>query len=208
MSEENKTVFDLNDIPNITETAKYGKRKCKSKKDLKKTLGISDSFIFNKIYFKETKYKYVFVSKCGIAIRLSIYGVKYCTINKKNVYPTVSICRSTKLMHRLIAETFIKNENNKPCVNHINGNKHDNNVSNLEWVSYSENLIHSYIKLERKPPHTKLSTKEIEYILNLYNHGVSREVISNSFCVKLHTIYGICNYTQKRAIKITNRTRS
>lgn len=210
MSEENKVKFEVGDVPDITNSAKYGKRKCNRKKELKKTLGINESFIFNNIYFKETKYKNYFVSKCGLAIKLSVYGIKYCTINKKHIYSTVNICRSNKLMHRLIAETFIKNEGNKPCVNHINGNKHDNNISNLEWVSYSENIIHSYKTLNRKPPHTELSTKEIEYILNLYNNGVSREVISNSFCIKSHIVNDICSYKNKRAINIRtrNRTRS
>lgn len=47
--------------------------------------------------------------------------------------------------HRLVAYEFILNVNNKPCVNHINGNKIDNVVSNLEWVNSRENSSHRYI---------------------------------------------------------------
>lgn len=48
------------------------------------------------------------------------------------------------LLHRLLAKTFIPNPKNKPQVNHIDGNKLNNNLSNLEWVDQSENQLHAY----------------------------------------------------------------
>lgn len=76
--------------------------------------------------------------------------------------------------HRLVAMSFIPNPNNKQEVNHKDGNKSNNNVSNLEWVTPSENVIHSLSTGLKKPVigerhgRSKLKEKDVLFIRN--NH--------------------------------------
>lgn len=66
---------------------------------------------------------------------------------KNNGYYTVDLCKDGKIssqtVHRLVAKAFLPNPDSLKVVNHINGIKTDNNVSNLEWVSYKTNHWHA-----------------------------------------------------------------
>lgn len=66
----------------------------------------------------------------------------------KKGYLTVDLYKdgiaSKRRINRLVAQEFIPNPDNKPEVNHIDGNKHNNNVSNLEWVTKKENCEHAW----------------------------------------------------------------
>jgi len=65
------------------------------------------------------------------------------TAGLRSGYPSVSINRKTYRVHRLVAGTWLPNPENKPCVNHIDGNKKNNKVSNLEWCTHKENMKHA-----------------------------------------------------------------
>lgn len=58
-------------------------------------------------------------------------------------------------VHRLVCIAFLPNPNGLPCVNHKNGIKTDNRLDNLEWCSYSDNLLHSIHVLGKKDNHGK-----------------------------------------------------
>lgn len=58
--------------------------------------------------------------------------------------------RKRKQVHRLVAETFIPNPDNKPNVNHIDYNPSNNNVDNLEWCTQRENVLHSVCHFHKR----------------------------------------------------------
>ena len=99
----------------------------------------------------------------------------------------------TKTVHRLVAMTFLDNPENKPQVNHKDGDKTNNNVSNLEWATVSENVRHAYsIQLMKGKPGennsmAKLSEIECENLIKDILDGYTNNELSKKYL--LHSRY-------------------
>lgn len=93
-------------------------------------------------------------------------------------YLQCSINNRTEEIHRIIAKCFIPNPYNKPQVNHIDGNKKNNSVENLEWATPKENTRHAYdIGLARGNPkygmsngRSKLNPEKVKFIREQYRN--------------------------------------
>lgn len=110
---------------------------------------------------------------------------------------TVNGVRKLWLVHRLVAITFLPNNNNKPCVNHIDSNPKNNNIENLEWCTHKENMKHcslaGRIKVPglkgEKNPTSRLTYNEVIEIRKL--RGTNQRVLAKKYKVSQTVIHNI-----------------
>lgn len=108
------------------------------------------------IAYPDGRVKSLFTNKFLKPLPMKSGYYRYFLRNEEGVKPF--------LVHRIIAKTFIDNPNGKRTVNHIDGDKSNNSVGNLEWSTYSENQKHAY--------NTGLASKQ--------KSGVSGKVVVDS----------------------------
>ena len=119
---------------------------------------------------------------------INIHGYHYITLSKNKKLKNY-------LVHRLVVLHFINNDDNKPEVNHIDGNKKNNHISNLEWNTRSENMLHAVdtglrnIKGE-KNGNSKLSE---EQVLEIRNSNLTQRELGKKYNVGKTIIYYIKN---------------
>ena len=142
---------------------------------------------------------------------------KYSSTNKnrknKISYMKIALNREQFYIHRLLAQAYIPNPENKKQVNHIDGNKLNNNLNNLEWVTPRENQNHAF-NTGLKKGTMQWATKECKYCSRPYAIHDCRKNKSNfcsmSCCAKhknSHRVYPnnkvkvVCSYCDKESLR-------
>ena len=99
------------------------------------------------------------------------------------------------LVHRLVAQAFVPNPEDLPEVNHIDGDKGNNNVGNLEWVTRRQNALHSTQVLGKNKGaennRAKLSEEEVLGIKSDLEEGLSQTEVAKRYNVTNHAIFRI-----------------
>ncbi len=150
--------------------------------------------------FAHTQHSKWFVTPEGEIYAISAFRYnkkiykKRLTLNVKRGYLYVRTTVENHQVHRLVAKFFIKNPKKKPCVNHKDGNKLNNNVKNLEWVTHKENTAHAIknglIKLCKKNGGTNLkySNNECADVLARIKKGMTYKDAGEKYNMPYSTV--------------------
>lgn len=145
--------------------------------------------------FPDEEWKCIKIDGVSTTYMVSSYGRFFNLKNKKYIktsltsqgYRRVFISYNNKskyfLAHVLVAKTFIPNLKNKPEINHKDGNKENNKISNLEWVTHKENMRHAFdTGLCVYETHEKYSNEQIHLICKLLemNYGSFKTIAKST----------------------------
>lgn len=123
-------------------------------------------------------------------LNTNTYGYKHITLCKNNV-------PKTALVHTLVADAFIENPQSKPQINHKDGNKENNTVANLEWVTQEDNNRHAIKTKLRKARKILLVDGDDNTIREFNNRMEINDFLGRDVCQDLIT--RCCNGPRKTA---------
>lgn len=129
---------------------------------------------------------------CNLKQFSNIDGYKVLSLSKNGE-------TKTQLVHRLMLKAFVPNLENKEQVNHIDCDKQNNNLENLEWVTPEENIKHAVENDRQRDQNgennnmSKLTEKDVLFIRRLLEEGITTYKIHKEYYPHLHqqTIYAI-----------------
>ena len=196
-------------IENLNEEYVYFKQQFNLNKDqVKRAKRVIFSIYENNIVDGFTKVKSLenyCINEYGLILNIRTRGEIIPSVGKKGYLQVCLTNKNTYSVHRLVALTFIENKENKPEVNHKDGNKLNNHVSNVEWNTTQENLEHKRINNLGKTLKAKLSATGInnsqakldeQDVILIRTNCVTKNDIkkfSNELNVSIATIYDIKN---------------
>lgn len=147
-------------------------------------------------YYKILSNPNYLINKRGDIFSLYTNRLRSIKQNQSGYY-VVILDKKTKMIHRLLAETFIPNPMNYPEVNHIDGNKTNNSISNLEWCTRKQNIQHAIklglLNVGEKNPNSKFTRKQINKIRKLSLSGISDIKLAKMFNTSRSYIWYIKN---------------
>lgn len=137
----------------------------------------------------------LYCTSCGLVFSAKT-GKPRSQWTTRGGYKQIAVGRTSYMVHRLIADTFVPNPEKKPFINHKNGKKDDNRSENLEWCTQLENVRHArdvlgvdFGKLRGElHPARKVGKHMATAMVNVWREGYPVEKVAEIFCVALPTV--------------------
>lgn len=162
---------------------------------------MANEMILAGIVFKPVKgFEQYYVSADGAVFSTITNKFRHAVVNERTGYPMMFLnapdgTKKCKTLHRIVAETWIENPNNYECINHINENKLDNHVYNLEWCTKAYNNTYNGKILKCCKKIAQLD-KETGEIIKVW--GSAREA-AKSLDTNFKNISAVCRGLRKSA---------